>query len=44
MAQRAVRASGRSRRVIAVSRFSDPQAVKLLKENGVELILSLIHI
>ncbi len=38
MAQRAVRASGRSRRVIAVSRFSDPQAVTLLKENGVELI------
>lgn len=38
MARRAVEAAGVSKRVIAVSRFSDPIVVKLLKENNVEMI------
>ena len=38
MAKRAVEASGGTNRVIAVSRFSDPMVVSLLKENGVEMI------
>ena len=38
LAKRAVEKSGVSRRVIAVSRFSDPIAVQLLHDNGVETI------
>ena len=38
LAKKAVEASGVARRVIAVSRFSDPLAVQLLHENGVETI------
>lgn len=38
MAKRAVDAAGGGKRVIAVSRFSDPIVVKTLTENGVEMI------
>jgi len=38
LAKNAVTAAGVDKRVIAVSRFSDPFAVKLLEENGVETI------
>ena len=38
LAKRAVEKSGVARRVIAVSRFSDPLAVQLLHENGVETV------
>ena len=38
LAKNAATAAGTDRRVIAVSRFSDPFAVKLLEENGVETI------
>ncbi|MBQ2956530.1 MAG: NAD(P)-dependent oxidoreductase [Clostridia bacterium] len=38
MAKRAVEAAGIEKRVIAVSRFSDPLVVKLLNENRVEMI------
>ena len=38
LAKNAAAAAGTDRRVIAVSRFSDPFAVKLLEENGVETI------
>jgi len=38
MAKRAVDAAGVSKRVIAVSRFSDPYVVELLKNNQVEMI------
>ncbi len=38
LAKNAVRAAGTNQRVIAVSRFSDPYAVKLLEENEVEII------
>ncbi len=38
MAKRAVERSGVSRRVIAVSRFTDPFVVELLKREGVETI------
>ena len=38
MAKRAVDAAGVEKRVIAVSRFSDPIVVKTLTENGVEMI------
>jgi hypothetical protein len=38
LAKKAVEQAGGSQRVIAVSRFTDPFAVKLLKENGVETI------
>ena len=38
MAKRAVEAAGGNKRVIAVSRFSDPYVVELLKNNQVEMI------
>lgn len=38
LAKRAAQAAGVSKRVIAVSRFSDPLVVRLLQENGVEMI------
>ena len=38
MAKRAADAAGSGKRVIAVSRFSDPIVVKTLTENGVEMI------
>lgn len=38
LAKKAVEKSGVARRVIAVSRFSDPLAVQLLQDNGVEAI------
>ncbi len=38
MARRAVEAAGLDKRVIAVSRFTDPMVVKVLKENGVEML------
>lgn len=38
MAKRAVDAAGVSKRVIAVSRFSDPAAAKQLSDQGVEII------
>ena len=38
MAKRAVEAAGLDKRVIAVSRLSDPIVVKVLNENGVEMI------
>ncbi len=38
MAKRAVDAAGVCKRVIAVSRFSDPLVVKVLSENGVEML------
>ena len=38
LAKNAVTAAGVDKKVIAVSRFSDPFAVKLLHENGVETI------
>lgn len=38
MAKRACEAAGTGKRVIAVSRFSDPIVVNLLNENGVECI------
>lgn len=38
MAKRAADAAGTGKRVIAVSRFSDPIVVNVLKENGVEMI------
>jgi len=38
LAKNAVQKSGIARRVIAVSRFSDPIATKLLTDNGVEII------
>ncbi|HML45941.1 MAG TPA: epimerase, partial [Clostridia bacterium] len=38
MAKRAVEAAGGTNRVIAVSRFSDPIVVSVLKEHGVEMI------
>jgi len=38
MAKRAADAAGTGKRVIAVSRFSDPIVVSVLKENGVEMI------
>lgn len=38
LAKNAVKAAGTDKRVIAVSRFSDPFAVKFLEENGVETI------
>ena len=38
LAKKAVEKSGVARRVIAVSRFSDPLAVQLLHENGVETV------
>ena len=38
LAKNALRAAGVEKRVIAVSRFSDPLVVELLRENGVEMI------
>lgn len=38
MAGRAVALSGKPRRVIAVSRFTDPNAVRLLKRNNIETL------
>jgi len=38
LAKKAMDAAGKSSKVIAVSRFSDPFAVKLLKENNVEAV------
>ena len=38
LAKNALRAAGAEKRVIAVSRFSDPIVVELLKTNGVEMI------
>lgn len=38
LAKNAVRAAGCDKRVIAVSRFSDPIVVELLERNGVEMI------
>lgn len=38
LAKNAVRAAGADKRIIAVSRFSDPIAMKLLADNGVETI------
>lgn len=38
LAKNALRAAGSDKRVIAVSRFSDPLVVSLLKENQVEMI------
>lgn len=38
LAQNAFRKAGKQSKVIAVSRFSDPIATKLLQDNGVELI------
>ena len=38
LAKNAIQAAGIEKRVIAVSRFSDPIAVKLLHDNGVETI------
>ncbi len=38
MAKRAADAAGSGKRIIAVSRFSDPYVVELLKENQVEMI------
>ena len=38
LAKKAVQAAGLSKQIIAVSRFSDPIAVKLMKENGIETI------
>ena len=38
MAKRAVQAAGVKKRVIAVSRFSDPIARGLLENNGIETI------
>jgi len=37
LAKNALRAAGVEKRVIAVSRFSDPLVVELLRENGVEM-------
>ena len=38
LAQNAIRKAGITKRVIAVSRFSDPDVSTQLKENGVETI------
>ena len=38
LAKNALRAAGVEKRVIAVSRFSDPLVVELLRENGVETV------
>ena len=38
LGKNALRAAGVEKRVIAVSRFSDPLVVELLRENGVEMI------
>lgn len=38
LAKRAAEQAGVSKRIIAVSRFSDPLVTKLLRENGVEMI------
>ena len=38
LAKNALRAAGVEKRVIAVSRFSDPLVVELLRENGVEVL------
>lgn len=38
LAKNAIRAAGVDKRVIAVSRFSDPLVVELLNKNGVEMI------
>ena len=38
LAKKAIQAAGTQKRIIAVSRFSDPIAVKLMKENGIETI------
>ena len=38
LAKKAIAKAGISKRVIAVSRFSDPIATKLLTDNGVEII------
>ena len=38
LAKNAIKKAGIQKRVIAVSRFSDPIAVKLLEDNGVEII------
>lgn len=38
LAKNAIKAAGLDKRVIAVSRFSDPIATKLLTDNGVEIV------
>ena len=38
LAKNAIRKAGLNKRVIAVSRFSDPIATKLLTDNGIEII------
>lgn len=38
LAKKAVHAAGIQKRIIAVSRFSDSEVIKLLSENGVEMI------
>ena len=38
LAKNALRAAGVEKRVIAVSRFSDPLVVELLRENDVEMV------
>ncbi len=40
LTKRAITQAGLTKRVIAVSRFSDPIAVRLMEENGVEIIRS----